>query len=150
MSLFDKINNDMKAAMKAKEKEKLEAIRAIKSQLLLAKTSSGSSDDISEKEGIKILQKMVKQRKDSAEVYKSQDRMDLYEKEMKEVAFIEPYLPKQLSQEEIVEKLKAIIEKTGASSPKDMGKVMGLATKELAGLAEGKIIATKVKELLNK
>lgn len=149
MSLFDKINEDLKAAMKAKEKEKLEAIRAIKSQLMLAKTAEGGSEEITEEQGIQILQKMVKQRKDSAELYKQQGRDDLYEKEMTEVKYITPYLPAQMSVEEIENAIKQIIEQVGASSMKDMGKVMGIASKQLQGKAEGKLIADKVKQLLS-
>ena len=149
MSLFDTINNDMKAAMKAKEKAKLEAIRAIKAQLMLAKTAEGSTGEISEAEGIKILQKMVKQRKDSAEIYKTQSRDELYEKEMVEISFIEPYLPAQLSDEELTKIITELIAKTGASSIKEMGKVIGMANKQLAGKAEGKLISAKVKELLS-
>jgi uncharacterized protein YqeY len=135
--------------MKAKETERLNALRAIKAQLLLIKTSAGGKDSISEAEGIKTLQKMVKQRKDSAEIYKSQNRSDLYEKEMSEISFIQAYLPEQMGEEELTAIIKSVIEKTGASSMKDMGKVMGIASKELAGKAEGKIIADKVKQLLS-
>jgi len=148
MSLFEKINDDLKAAMKAKEKEKLEALRAIKAQLLLAKTSEGASDEISEEAGIQILQKMVKQRKETAEIYKQQGRDDLYQIEMAEVSYITPYLPAQLSETELEKILKEIIAQTGATSVKEMGKVIGLANKQLQGKAEGKVIADKVKQLL--
>ena len=148
MTLFDTINNDIKAAMKAKNKEKLEAVRAIKAQLLLAKTSAGGSDEISEEAGIKILQKMIKQRKDSAEIYKTQNRNELYDKEMIEISFIEPYLPAQLSDEELTKIISELITQTGASSLKEMCKVIGLANKQLAGKSEGKLISAKVKELL--
>ena len=149
MGLFEQVNTDIITAMKAKEKEKLAALRAIKAQLLLIKTSGSSNEEISEEDGIKMLQRMVKQRKDAAEIYKTQDREDLYNNEMNEVSYIQPYLPKQISDEELSDAIKAIIEKTDASSMKDMGKVMGIASKELAGKTEGKLIASKVKELLS-
>lgn len=146
MSLFDQINTDIKNAMKAKETEKLTSLRAIKSELLLLKTSG--KDEISEDDAIKMLQKMVKQRKQSADIYKEQSRDDLYEKEMTEVSYIMPYLPKQLSDDEIEVEIKNIISSTGASSIKDMGKVMGAANKKLQGKAESKKIAEIVKKLL--
>lgn len=149
MGLFEQVNADIISAMKAKEKEKLASLRAIKSQLLLVKTSAGGSDEISDEEAIKLLQRMVKQRKDAAEIYKTQGRNDLYENEMTEVSYIQPYLPKQMSDSELTEAIKQIIEKVGASSMKDMGKVMGIASQELAGKTEGKLIAAKVKELLS-
>lgn len=149
MGLFEQINADIKTAMKAKEADKLSALRAIKAQLLLIKTSGGGKDEIPKEEGIKMLQKMIKQRKDSAEIYKSQNRDDLYETEVSEISFIQPYLPKQMDENELTEVIKNIISKVGAESMKDMGKVMGIASKELAGKAEGKLIADKVKELLN-
>ncbi len=149
MSYFDKISEDLKAAMKAKEKEKLEALRAIKAAFLLAKSEKGADAKLDEGEELKIIQKLIKQRKDSAGIYKSQNRQDLYQKEIFEAEVISAYLPKQLNEEELTRELKKIIAQVGASSPKDMGKVMGLATKELSGKAEGKIIAAKVKELLN-
>lgn len=150
MGLFEQINEDIKSAMKAKEADKLTALRAVKSELLLLKTSAGGKDKMTEQEEIKVLQKMVKQRKDSAEIYKTQNREDLYKKEMKETEYIQVYLPEQLSDEELTKIISGIIDKTGAESMKDMGKVMGSASKELAGKAEGKMIAAKVKELLNK
>jgi len=149
MSLFEKINDDLKAAMKAQEKEKLEALRAIKAQLLIAKTSEGASDEISEEQGIQILQKMVKQRKDTAEIYKQQNREDLYQKELSEVSYIMPYLPAQMSDEELGKIIKEIITQVGATTAKDMGKVMGIASKQLQGKAEGKLVAEKVKQLLS-
>ena len=149
MGYFEKINDDIKAAMKAKEKEKLNALRAIKSAFLLAKTESGAKKELSDEEAIRIMQKLVKQRKDSAEIYKEQSRNELYDNEMNEAKYIEAYLPKQMSDEELTEKIKAIIEETGASSMKDMGKVMGKAMKELAGKADGKRISGKVKEILS-
>jgi uncharacterized protein len=147
MSLFDKISDDLKAAMLAKQKDRLESIRAIKTALLLAKTESGSHE-LTEDMELKILQKLVKQRRESAEIYKSQNRQDLYENEVKEASIIEEYLPRQMSESELVAALKEIIQKVGATSIKDMGKVMGIASKELAGKADGKMIAEKVKELL--
>ncbi len=148
MSLFDQITEDLKKAMKDREKEKLEALRAVKTAFLLAKSDKGATAVLSEDEELKILQKLVKQRNESAEIYKSQNRDDLYEKEILEAQVISGYLPKQLSEEELTEALEKIIQKSGASGMKDMGKVMGVATRELAGKAEGKMIAAKVKELL--
>jgi len=147
MNLFDKISEDLKSAMLARQKDRLESLRAIKTALLLAKTESGTHD-LSTDQEMKILQKMVKQRRESAEIYKTQKREELYQNEMKEAAIIEEYLPKQMIEDELVVVLKSIIHRVGASSPKDMGKVMGTASKELAGKADGKMIADKVKELL--
>ena len=148
MGLFEQVNADIILAMKAKEKEKLASLRAIKSQLLLIKTSAGGKNEISEDEAIQLLQKMVKQRKDAAEIYKTQGRNDLYENEMAEVSYIQPYLPKQMTDEELTNAIKQIVNKVGANSMKDMGKVMGIASKELAGKTEGKLIAAKVKAIL--
>lgn len=148
MSLETTINDKIKEAMKAKDKDSLEALRAVKSAILLAKTEKGGSDQLSEDSEMKLLQKLVKQRKDSAEIYKSQNRTDLYEKEIQEMKIISQFLPAQMSEEELEEVLKKIIQELGASSPSDMGKVMGVATKQLAGKADGKIIAQKVKRLL--
>lgn len=147
MGLFDKISDDLKAAMLAKQKDRLESLRAIKTALLLAKTETGAHEITPDQE-MKILQKMVKQRRESAEIFKSQNRIELCENELKEAAIIEEYLPKQMSESELIPVLKAIIEKTGATSAKDMGKVMGVASKELAGKADGKMIAENVKKLL--
>lgn len=149
MSLTEKINNDIKEAMKAKDKLKLEALRAVKSALLLAKTEKGGGNEITEDKELKILQKLVKQRKESADIYKSQNRNDLYEKEVAEAKIIGTYLPEQMSEEELAEKIKEIIRKTGSGSMKDMGKVMGVATKELAGKADGKLISEQVRKLLS-
>jgi uncharacterized protein YqeY len=149
MSLFDQINEDIKSAMKAKEKDRLEALRAVKAQLLLLKTAEGASDTISTEDEIKVVQKMIKQRKDAAEIYKTQNRQDLADKELLEATFIEVYLPKQLTDEELTQVIGSIIAKVGATSVKEMGKVMAEAQKELAGKAEGKAIAEKVKKLLN-
>jgi len=148
MSLVDRINEDIKTAMREKNQPKLLALRAVKSELLLLQTS-GSEVKITEEDEIKVLQKMVKQRKDSAEIFQSQNRDELYQKEMQEVSYLEPYLPKQLTDEELTEVIKEYIAKTGATSVKEMGKVIGLANKELAGKAEGKLIAAKVKSLLS-
>lgn len=148
MSLQDQINNDMKEAMKAKDTVRLTALRAIKAQLLLAATEAGASGEASEEAGIKMLQKQVKQRKESAELYKSQGREDLAEPELAEAAIIEKYLPKQLTEEELKPILQGIIDQVGAAGPQDMGKVMGAATKELGGKADGKTISSVVRELL--
>ncbi len=148
MSLFNIINEDLKKAMKEREKDKLEAIRAVKTAFLLAKADKGVSSVLTEDEELRIIQKLVKQRNESAEIYKSQNRIDLYDKETIEAKVISAYLPKQLTDKELTDAIKKIIQTTGASTIKDMGKVMGLATKELAGKAGNKIIAAKVKELL--
>ena len=148
MSLFEKISEDLKAAMLAKQKNRLESLRAIKTAFLLARTESGSHDIPAEQE-MKIIQKLVKQRRESAEIFKTQNRMDLYQIEVDEAAIIEEYLPKQLTEAELVPLLRAIIQRTGAASVKDFGKVMGAATKELTGKADSRMIADKLKELLN-
>lgn len=145
MSLEDKINTDIKAAMLAKETQKLEALRAIKSALLLLKTSG---EAITPEAEVKALQKMVKQRRETAEIYQKQNRPDLAEVELAQAAVIEKYLPAQMSEEEIREALKKIISQLGVSSPSEMGKVMGVATKELSGKADGKTISAIVKQLL--
>lgn len=150
MSLFDQINGDIKSAMLAKEKIKLEALRSIKKEFIEAKTAKDSDGELSDEKAILILQKMVKQRRDSANIYTEQNRPDLAEKELEEVTVIEAYLPKQLTSEELEVKIAAIIAEVGASSPADMGKVMGVATKSLAGLAAGKAISDMVKTLLSK
>ncbi len=149
MNLFDQISGDIKSAMLAKEKIRLEALRAIKKEFLEAKTAKGADGELSDEVATKILQKMIKQRKDSAEIYSSQNRPELAEKELAEVKCIEVYLPQQMSMEELEAALKAIISETGATSAKDMGKIMGLASKQLAGKAEGKAISETVKKLLN-
>ena len=148
MKLADQINNDIKEAMKAKARVRLEALRGVKKEIIEAKTAKGSGDDVSDDDIIRIIQKMVKQRKDAAELFKSQSREDLAEKEMEEIEAIKGYLPAQLSKEELENAVKAIIEKVGATSMKEMGKVMGMASKELAGRAEGKEISAMVKVLL--
>ena len=148
MSLFDQISKDIIAAMKAKDKVRLDTLRNIKKLFLEAKTAPGANDELSDADALKIMQKMVKQGKDSAEIYASQNRADLADAELAQVTVIEEYLPKQLSEDELRERLKAIIAETGAQGPKDMGKVMGTASKQLAGLAEGRTISAIVKELL--
>lgn len=148
MDLFDQISNDIKEAMKAKDKVKLETLRNIKKCFLEAKTAPGANDTLTNEAALKIIQKLVKQGKDSAAVYQGQNRPDLADEELAQVHVIEAYLPKQLSPEELEAKLKEIIARVGATGPKDMGKVMGTASKELAGLAEGRAISAKVKELL--
>ena len=149
MDLFNQISNDIKEAMKAKDKVRLMALRNIKKYFLEAKTAAGANDTLTDDAALKIMQKLVKQGKDSAAVYQAQGRADLAEEEMAQVNVIEAYLPKQLSQEELEAKLKEIIARVGATSLKEIGKVMGVATKELAGLAEGRAISAKVKELLS-
>jgi hypothetical protein len=148
MSLQDQINKDIKEAMKAKDTVRLTALRAVKSQLLLAATETGASSETSEEAGIKILQKQVKQRKDSAALYLEQGRDDLADPELAESAIIEKYLPAQLSEEELKPILQAIINQIDASGPQEMGKVMGIASKQLAGKADGKKISTVVRSLL--
>ncbi len=150
MNLFDQVSEDIKDAMRAKDKIKLEALRGMKKEFLEAKTAKGATDELSDEAAIQILQKMAKQRRDSAEIYTTQNRADLAEKELAELAVIEAYLPKQLSQDELDTKIAEIISQVGASSPADMGKVMGIATKSLAGLAAGKAISETVKKLLSK
>ena len=149
MSLKDTINTGVKEAMKAKDQDRLRTLRAVKSAILLAETESGAKEELSSDDEMKILMKLAKQRKDSAETYKSQNRDDLYATEMAELSILEEFLPKQLSEEELTDKLKEIISSVGAAGPQDMGKVMGTATKQLAGLADGKAISAKVKELLS-
>jgi hypothetical protein len=145
MSLVDKINADIKSAMLAKEKEKLEALRGIKAALLLAQTSG---EKVTEDIEIKMLQKLIKQRREAAEIYKSQNREDLSGPEIFQADIIQQYLPAQMSEEEIKTIIKNIIAQTNASSIKDMGKVMGLASKELAGKADNKAVSEIVKQLL--
>ncbi|MCG9972192.1 GatB/YqeY domain-containing protein [Christiangramia crocea] len=149
MSLQDKVMAEMKAAMKAKDSAKLEALRAVKSAILLANTESSSKDGLSEEEELKLLQKLVKQRKESAQIYKEQGREDLAEPEIKQAEVIEQFLPEQLSEAEIEAKVDEVIAKTGASGMQDMGKVMGIATAELAGKADGKTISTIVRKKLS-
>jgi uncharacterized protein YqeY len=150
MSLEQKIMADLKTAMLAKNEAALRSLRAIKAAILLAKTSEGASGELKEEDEIKLLQKLVKQRKDSLEIYQQQNRADLAQKEQEEIAIIEKFLPTQMSNEEIKAILAGIITETGANSPGDIGKVMGVATKQLAGKADGKTISALVKELLAK
>ena len=149
MELFDIISNDIKEAMKAKDKVALDTLRNIKKVLLEAKTAPGAGDIVSDETAIKLIQKLVKQGKESAELYSSQNRPELAAEELAQVAVMERYLPAQMSEEQVTEVLKEIIANVGASGPQDMGKVMGVATKQLAGKAEGRIISTIVKQLLN-
>jgi hypothetical protein len=149
MSLTDQITQEMKVAMRERDQVKLEALRSIKKELLEAKTAAGSGGNVSEEEEMKILQKMVKQRKDSANIYSTQGRADLYDKEMAEADIITTFLPEQYSPEKLEAEVSKIIEEVGASSIKDMGKVMGTATKKLAGKADGKDISETVKRLLS-
>ena len=148
MSLETEIMTAMKEAMKAKDQTALAALRAVKSEILLAKTS-GTSEVLTEEEEIKLVQKLVKQRKDSARIFSEQNREDLSEPELAQAAVLEKFLPEQLSEEEITKIVAAIIAQTNASGMKDMGKVMGMANKELAGKADGRTISTVVKALLN-
>jgi len=148
MSLISQIDQDIKQAMLAKEPDRLRGLRAVKAALLLAKTEKGAGEELTEDAEIKVLQKLIKQRKESAEIYKAQNRDDLYLIEMQEMEVIEPYLPKQMSHEEIEVFLKELIGRVGATSVKDMGKVMGATNKELAGKADGRTISELVKKLL--
>ncbi|MEY3855409.1 MAG: hypothetical protein RIS68_1423 [Bacteroidota bacterium] len=150
MALKETIENGIKDAMRAKDADRLRALRAIKSMILLEETSGSNSGDLSADAEMKILMKAAKQRKDSLEVYVAQNRPDLAEKEQVELTIIEEFLPKQLSDAELTSRIAEIIGQVGASSPADMGKVMGVATKALAGLADGKAISAKVGELLKK
>jgi uncharacterized protein YqeY len=150
MALKETIEAGIKDAMRAKDADRLRALRAIKSMILLEETSGSSEGGISSDAEMKILMKAAKQRKDSLEVYIAQNRPDLAEKEQAELTIIEEFLPKQLSDAELSEKIAAIIQQVGATSPADMGKVMGLASKQLAGLADGKAISVKVGEMLKK
>ncbi|HTN45146.1 MAG TPA: GatB/YqeY domain-containing protein [Flavipsychrobacter sp.] len=148
MSLETKVMEQMKDAMRAKDEAALRTLRAIKAAILLEKTS-GSNAEITEADELKMLQKMAKQRRDSLDIFTQQNREDLAAKEKEELAIIDKFLPQQMSQEEVIAALKAIISEVGASSPADMGKVMGAATKQLAGKADGKMISENVKQLLS-
>ena len=149
MSLKQQIDNDIKKAMLAKNKEELEALRSIKSLILLAETDKSATAEISSDVENKLLQKAVKQRKESSDIFQQQGRKDLADKENFQLEVISRYLPKQLSEDELKNRLKAIIEQVGAKGPQDMGKVMGYSTKELSGLADGKLISELVKKLLS-
>jgi uncharacterized protein len=148
MSLTEKISSDLINAMKARDKVRLEAIRAAKTAFTLARTEKSGDTVLTADEELKIIQKLVKQRRESAAIYKEQNRPDLYEKEITEAAVLEKYLPAKMSEEELLNTIKAIITRVDAKSPADMGKVMGVATKELAGKADGKEISAKVKQIL--
>ena len=149
MSLIDKISESIKIAMREKDSIKLESLRAIKSSLLLSQTEKGKKGEISESEEIQILQKLVKQRKDSAQIYKTQNRNELAELEISQSKYIEEFLPDQISEDELIKIIQSIINKSGASGMKDMGKVMGIASKELLGKADGKTNSSFVRTLLN-
>ncbi|MGA0556266.1 GatB/YqeY domain-containing protein [Larkinella sp. VNQ87] len=150
MALKQQIDTDIKEAMKAKEQDRLRALRAIKSLILLEETKDGAAGgDLKPEDELKLLTKAVKQRRDSADIYRTQGREDLLQNELAEIAVIEKYLPQQLSEDELKTRLQAIIARVGATGPSDLGKVMGIATKELAGQAEGKAISAMVKNLLS-
>lgn len=149
MSLEQKVMADLKTAMLAKDEKALRSLRAIKAAILLAKTAEGAGGDLKAEDEVKLLQKLLKSRKDSLEIYNTQNRKDLAVKEEEEITIIEKFLPAQMSQEDLKTALRKIIADTGASSPADMGKVMGVATKQLAGKIDGKSISTMVKELLS-
>ena len=149
MDLFEQVSEDIKNAMKAKDKVALETLRNVKKFFLEAKTAPGANDTLTDADALKIMQKWVKQGKDSATIYVQQGRQDLADVELEQVKVIEKYLPQQMSAEELEKELKAIIAQVGAAGPKDMGKVMGVASKALAGRAEGRMISETVKRLLN-
>ncbi len=146
--IFEQISKDIVSAMKAKDKVRLESLRNIKKYLLEAKTAPGSNDEVTDEAALKIIAKLAKQGKDAAQIFVSQSRQDLADEELAQVAVYEEYLPKQLTEDELKEALKAIIAQVGATSPQDMGKVMGVATKQLAGRAEGRAISAAVKQML--
>ncbi len=149
MDLFEKISADIKAAMLAKDKVRLETLRGIKKEFLEAKTAKGADGTLTDDTATRIMTKMVKQRRETAEIYTSQNRPELAANELAEAAVIEEYLPKQLTEEELTAELRAIIAQVGATSQREMGKVMGVASKALAGRADGRAISAKVKELLS-
>ena len=149
MSLENKIMNAMKESMKLKDQTSLRSLRAIKSAIIVHKTQKGSSDEITNEDELKILQKLVKQRKDSADIYQTQGRMDLAQPELDEIKIIEQFLPEAMSEDEIESEVKKVIDQTGAEGMKDMGKVMGIVTKKLMGKADGKTISTIVRNNLN-
>lgn len=148
MDLFEQVSEDIKIAMKAQDKVALDALRYIKKFFLEAKTAPGANDSLTDTDALKIIQKLLKQGKDSAEVFASQGRKDLADIELAQAAVMEKYMPKQLTDSELEAEIKAIIAETGAIGAKDMGKVMGIATKKLAGLTEGRAISAKVKQIL--
>lgn len=149
MDLFERVSEDIKNAMKAKDKVALETLRNVKKVFLEAKTAPGANDTLTDADATKMIQKLVKQGKDSAEIYTQQNRVDLAEAELAQVKVLEAYLPKQMTAEELETEIKAIIAQVGGAGPKDMGKVMGVASKALAGKAEGRAISETVKRLLN-
>ncbi|MGM9815861.1 MAG: GatB/YqeY domain-containing protein [Lepagella sp.] len=149
MNLFDQVSEDIKKAMLARDRVRLEALRGAKKEFLEAKTAKGANGELSDETATKIIVKMVKQRKESAKIYEDNNRPELAENELAEASVLEEYLPKQLSADELVAELKAIIAEVGAAGPRDMGKVMGVASKRLAGRAEGRAISEAVKSLLN-
>lgn len=148
MSIFDQVSNDIKEAMKAHEKVRLEALRNVKKVLLEAKTAPGAHDEVTDETALKLIQKLVKQGRDSAQIYTEQGRQDLADEELAQVKAMEVYLPAQLSEEELEAALRAIVTEVGATSAKDMGKVMGVATKRLSGQADGRAISACVKKIL--
>lgn len=150
MSLEQRVMTELKTAMLAKDEAALRSLRAIKASIILAKTAEGAGGTLRQEDEVKLLQKLIKQRKDSLEIYQAQQRADLATKESEEIAIIEKFLPAQMSPDELRLILQKIISETGASAPSDMGKVMGVASKQLAGKADGKTISTLVKELLSK
>lgn len=149
MNLFDRVSEDIKKAMLARDKVRLEALRGAKKEFLEAKTAKGANGELTDENAVKIIVKMVKQRKESAKIYEENGRQELADNELAEASVLEEYLPKQLSAEELEAELKAIISETGATGPREMGKVMGVASKRLAGRAEGRLISETVKRLLN-
>ncbi len=149
MSLFDQVSEAIIAAMKARDKERLEALRNLKKVMIEARSSKGAGSELTDEESLKLVQKLVKQGRESAEIYQNQNRIDLAEQEMAQVTVLETFLPKPLTSEELTAALTAIIQQTGASTIKDMGKVIGLASRELAGKADGKEIAARIKEMLS-
>lgn len=149
MNLFDKVSEDIKKAMLAREKVRLEALRGAKKEFLEAKTAKGANGELSDENATKILVKMVKQRKESARIYEENNRPELAANELAEAAVLEEYLPKQLSAEELEAEIRGIVSEVGAAGPKDMGKVMGVASKRLAGRAEGRAVSETVKRILN-
>jgi uncharacterized protein len=149
MTIFEQVSAGIIAAMKSREKEKLEALRNLKKYLIEARTVKGAGAELTDEESLKVIQKLVKQGKDSAAIYAQQNRNDLYEEEMSQVSVLENFLPKALTAEELSAALADIIQRTGATSLKEMGKVIGIASKELAGKAEGKDIAARVREMLS-
>jgi uncharacterized protein len=149
MTLYEQVSEGIMTAMKAREKEKLEALRNLKKLMIEARTAKGAGAELTDEESLKLIQKLVKQGKESAAIYEQQNRIDLYDEEMSQVKILETFLPKALSSEELAAAIAAIIQQTGATSLKEMGKVIGIASKELAGKADGKDIAAKVREMLS-